>query len=80
MKRVMNGDDVKQMVLDRLAGKTQRALAIELGISPGKLNDYLRDGIEPSPSLLSGLGLKRVVCYRALYDSEKPNARVQAGP
>jgi plasmid maintenance system antidote protein VapI len=48
----------------RLDGKTQTALAEELGISVGHLNDILMGRRAIGPQVLKALGLERVVSYR----------------
>lgn len=48
----------------RLDGKTQTALAEELGISIGHLNDILMGRRAIGPQVLAALGLERVVSFR----------------
>ena len=48
----------------RLKGRTQTALADELGVSPAYLSDVLRGAKEPGKKILEPLGLYRVVTYR----------------
>jgi len=42
---------------------TQAAVAKELGITAAYLGDVLHGKREPGPTLLDGLGLRRVVTY-----------------
>ncbi len=56
-------------MLERLRAKlvragTQRALAVELGVSLPYLNDVLRGRRDLGPAVLDGMGLVRVVEYR----------------
>ena len=48
----------------RLKGRTQKALADELGISPAYLSDILLKKREAGPQVLDALGLTRVVTYQ----------------
>lgn len=44
-------------------GRTQAAVARELGISPAYLCDILAGRREPGPSVLKALGLERKISY-----------------
>lgn len=50
----------------RLAKKTQKALAIELGVSQAYLNDVLQGRREAGEKLLKPLGIARVVIHKRL--------------
>ncbi len=65
---MLDADDVRRMVADKLTDKTQRDVADELGVSAGYLNDYLHFRREPGPKILQALGLRRVNGY----ELEKP--------
>lgn len=56
----------------RLEGKTQAALAEELGISIGHLADMLSGRRAVGPKVLKELGLERItrVAYRELPDDQ----------
>lgn len=49
----------------RLQGKTQAALAEELGVSEAHLSDLLTGRRAIGPTVLKALGLERVVVFRA---------------
>lgn len=62
-------DEVRGMLWKRMketngAPLTQKALAVEIGVSTPFLNDILNDKREPSGKVLTFLGLERVVTYR----------------
>jgi transcriptional regulator with XRE-family HTH domain len=48
----------------RINGRTQSAVAKELGIMPSYLSDVLKGRREPGPQVLDALGLERVISYR----------------
>ena len=52
-----------ELLKTRLKGRTQSALAKELGVSPAYLSDILRGKRDPGPQVLGALGLERVVTY-----------------
>lgn len=52
-----------KMLVARLANKTQKDLARELGVSIGYLNDVLHERREPGPKVLDALNLQRRVVY-----------------
>lgn len=53
-----------ELLKTRLKGRTQKALADELGVSPAYLSDILRGKRDPGPQVLGALGLERVVAYQ----------------
>ena len=57
----------------RLDGKTQAALASELGISVTHLCDILNGRRAVGPIVLKALGLERVVTFRPI-SSDRPSA------
>lgn len=69
---MLTEDDVRAVVDNLLATRTQKQLAEELGVSSGYLNDYIHFRREPGAKLLEGLGIRKVVLYERL----KPNAQV----
>ena len=58
----------------RLEGRTQSALAEELGISLGHLNDILCGRRAIGPKVMKALGLERVVTFREVSDSDRQTA------
>lgn len=56
--------DPTTLIRNRLNGKTQTALAAELGITLQYLNDILHNRRAAGPQVLRALGLERVVSYR----------------
>jgi transcriptional regulator with XRE-family HTH domain len=60
----MKNLDPRTVLRKRLDGKTQAALAEELGITPAYLSDILNLRREPGPVVLRALGLEKVVTYR----------------
>jgi Helix-turn-helix len=67
--RSMAKSDPKEILRRRLDGKTQSALARELGIKRSYLSDILRGKRDAGPQVLRALGLTKVVTYR---DAELP--------
>lgn len=59
------------MLNSRLNDMTQTALASELGVSIGYLNDIINDRREPGPKILKALKLQR----RVIYEPLKSNGR-----
>jgi transcriptional regulator with XRE-family HTH domain len=55
---------VRMLLLCLTAGRTQRQLAQEIGVSPQFLNDILHGKRVPSGKVLDYLGFERVVLYR----------------
>jgi hypothetical protein len=67
----LSADDVRAILRDVVArAGSQKATALEAGVSYAFLNDVLHGRREPSGLLLDALGLERVVRYRA-----KPETR-----
>jgi transcriptional regulator with XRE-family HTH domain len=60
---MLTEENVREMVLDRLKGLTQKELAEQLGVSLAYLNDFLHFRRDPGAKLLEGLGLRRIVLY-----------------
>lgn len=60
---MLDDDDVRRLVAEKLEGRTQREVAAELGVSCSYLNDYLHFRREPGPKVLEALGLRRVARY-----------------
>lgn len=65
---MLDDDDVRKMVGERLEGRTQREVAAELGVSCSYLNDYLHFRREPGPTMLEAMGLRRVARYVRVAD------------
>ena len=55
--------DPVQILKERCAGREQKAVATELGISPGYLNDVLQRRREPGRKILKALGLRRKITF-----------------
>ena len=67
---VLNADDVRRIVADKLKDMTQVAVAESMGVSASYLNDYLHFRRELGPKILEALGLRVVVGYeRAGHDA-----------
>jgi transcriptional regulator with XRE-family HTH domain len=64
MLKSMPSPDPRTLIRRRLDGKTQAALAAELGITPAYLSDILNFRREPGRRVLKALGLQKVVSYR----------------
>ncbi len=60
----MKHDTVVALLKRRLNGRTQTALAKELGIKKSYLSQILRGRVDAGPLVLEALGLERVVTYR----------------
>lgn len=58
------------MLAARLHNMSQAALARELGVSTGYLNDILQDRREPGPKVLKALKLQRRVVYEPLTNGK----------
>lgn len=56
--------DVLNLLQKRQGKRSQKELAIELGVSPQYLSDVLNERKEPGSGILDPLGLERVVTYR----------------
>ena len=54
----------------RLNGRTQSALAEELGVSLGHLNDILCGRRASGPKVMKALGVERVVTFREITDRQ----------
>lgn len=65
---MLNADDVRRMVADKLKDMTQAAVAESMGVSASYLNDYLHFRREPGPKILEALGLRVVVGYERTGD------------
>jgi len=59
------------MLQVRLQSTTQTALARELGVSVGYLNDVVNERREPGPKVLKGLKLRRRVVYEPINGKGK---------
>ncbi len=64
----MRNYDPLQMLRERIAKTSQRAVAAELEVSPAYLCDVLAGRRDPGKSILKGLGLRRVVRYERIPD------------
>lgn len=73
-------EEVYQRLRDLCAGRTQRVVAAELGISPGKLNDWLHPTAaeRPQPALLRALGLREVVLYEPVTSASSTSVSCQS--
>jgi transcriptional regulator with XRE-family HTH domain len=62
----MKVEQVRRILRDRIRGevKTQKDLAVRIGISPSYLNGVMKGKREPAGKLLDFLRLERVVSYR----------------
>ena len=60
-------EDTKALALlkRKLRGRSQKALAAELGITASYLCDILKGRREPGQSVLDALGMERVITYRS---------------
>lgn len=58
--------DPLQLLAAKLQTMTQVALARELGVSTGYLNDVLQERREPGPKVLKALRLRRRVVYETI--------------
>lgn len=56
--------DPIKLLSERCAGREQSAVAAELGISAGYLNDVLHRRKEAGPKILRALGIMRETRYR----------------
>lgn len=71
----MNDEDVRTM-LKKACEPLQSVWAKEHGCAPSYVSDVLNGRRDPSPAILSALGLERVVSYRRKPNpKEKPDAR-----
>ena len=71
---MLTDGDVRNIVIEKLEGKTPKALAKELGISYSCLNSYLNFNREPGTKLLDALGMFRVSLYQRNHVyKEKPH-------
>lgn len=59
----MTANDVRDLLRERLAGRTHDALAAELGVTQGYLSKVLAGDCNPGEKLLRQLGLRKVVRY-----------------
>ncbi len=55
--------DVCRMLTKRIAASNQRTVAAELSVPPSVLCETVKGRREPGPSLVSALGLRRIVYY-----------------
>jgi len=56
--------DVLEVLRKKCEGRTQTAVAAELGVSSAYLSDVLNGRKEPGAGILEPLGVERVVTYR----------------
>jgi DNA-binding transcriptional regulator YdaS (Cro superfamily) len=63
---MMTHDTLVRRLLARCAKSSQKAFALQLGISPSYLSDVIAGRREPGPAVLSALGVERIVRYRPL--------------
>lgn len=70
----MPNPDPRTLLRRRLDGKTQTALAAELGITPAYLSDILNFRREPGRRVLKALGLRRVISYRQSTNESAPDS------
>lgn len=59
------------MLKERCAHREQKAVAAELGISPGYLNDVLQQRREPGRKILKALGLRRKTTFERINGRHK---------
>lgn len=63
----MTADEVRQsirLVCENMGG--QKVFAERVGVSQQYVSDVLNEKREPGPSILSALGLEKVVTYRSV--------------
>ena len=58
---------------------TQKAVAVDLGVSEQYLSDVLNGRREPGEAMLEALGLERVVTYRVATPSTPPAGQRKEG-
>jgi transcriptional regulator with XRE-family HTH domain len=65
--------DVLEVLRRKCEGRTQNAVAAELGVSPAYLSDVLNQRKEPGEGILEPLGIERVVTYRRKRPNGQPH-------
>ena len=62
----MTKDGLISMLKRKIENGSQRSVAASMSVSAQYLNDVLKGKREPGVGILAGLGLERVVTYRAV--------------